>query len=111
MGRIRLLIPALLCAAIALAGTPTGAGQAAGPVAWGGTVTVTRKAAGAMRSDDGKATLGFNASETFTFLLGPDGVASYQGNHRSAWDFSGQYSIPTSGSGSGTVYRRAFSTV
>lgn len=80
--------------------------------AWNGTVTVTRKASGAIKAGDGKGSLGFNGSETIIFQLAPDGTAAYTATYSSAWDMSGQYSIPSHGSGSGTTtYGIAFNGV
>lgn len=99
-------LAAFSCALLALTASPPVHGQGAVPAAqqWSGTVTVTRHATGTLRSDDGKSSLGFTGSETITFQLGPDGVATYDATFRSNVNLSGQYSIPTFGTGSGTTY-------
>src|SRR5262245_33386116 len=86
---------------------PAGVAQAQNPSggqAWSGSVTVTRNASGALKSDDGKASLGFTGAETITFQLGQDGIASYVSTFHNNYDMNGEYGIPTSGSGSGSTY-------
>src|SRR5262245_36456857 len=81
-----------------------GGGTDTADLQWSGTVTVTRRATGSLRSDDGKGSLGFTGSETVTFQLGADGIASYNATFNSNVDYAGQYSVPTLGTGNGTTY-------
>ena len=86
---------------------PAGVAQAQNPSggqAWAGASPSreTRRARSSPMT--ASASLGFTGSETITFQLGPDGIASYVSTFRNNYDMNGEYGIPTFGSGSGTTY-------
>ena len=78
---------------------PAGAGN----TEWTGTIAVERRAAGMLRSDDGKTTINFTARQTVTYTLNGDGTATWHSSVTTNTK-TNFYSIPVTGSGSGFGY-------
>jgi hypothetical protein len=71
---------------------------------WTGTVTVTQRASGTFRPQGAEQGLGFQGDQTTTFTLNGDGTAGFTSTYHGEYLAGDQYTIPTRGSGSGTVY-------